>query len=387
MLDQVAAAFERQDYPTASALIKELLKRSPNDPWVQFYVGRLQEVSGKPKAAEEIYRKLLQLGANPKLVSQARQGLGRLGTVQREQQKQSQTAAGQSGLPQGLPPARTAARSRSRSAIAPIEVSQDSLGFMVLEAIAEADRAAAIQRFCQVMQIDAYTARGLLPSRGWRLYRTALATELDGWGEALQAADIPVFWATLADLDAINLFQVHYFQAGSPQAVAVCQNEADQVGAIAFNWAEVSARVEGVLPLFSPMVEVGYRDRLEWKESIADYAHFCDLHLPKRNSILRIHDGKYDFQRSTVAKSSQGTVRQHWNELKTWLNNQHSCAIASDFTRFADTTVDFAESLSHLKPHTCLPRAADYYLDAAFHLYSALTFLKSRSPHQTSSSA
>ncbi|PZV15213.1 MAG: hypothetical protein DCF22_07540 [Leptolyngbya sp.] len=40
MLDQVAAALERQDYQTAAQLLKELLKRSPQDPWVQLYVGR-----------------------------------------------------------------------------------------------------------------------------------------------------------------------------------------------------------------------------------------------------------------------------------------------------------------------------------------------------------
>jgi len=78
MLEQVAAAFERQDYRTAAELLKQMLQKSPQDPWVQFYLGRLHEVSGKLEAAENVYRQLLQSAINSKILAQARQGLQRL---------------------------------------------------------------------------------------------------------------------------------------------------------------------------------------------------------------------------------------------------------------------------------------------------------------------
>jgi tetratricopeptide (TPR) repeat protein len=371
MLDQISAALDRQDYQAAHQLIKEMLKRSPDDPWLQFYLGRLYEVSGKPKAAEDIYRKLLQLSTHAKLVSQVRQGLERLGAVKKKTAiRRPETASrGQTPGKRTISPSLSAASDILSAPHSP-------LGFMVLPGIAGEARTAAIQTFCQVMQLDAYTVRGLLPSHGWRLYRTAPVHELRAWGEALQTGGVPVLWASLPELAAVKVFQVHYFQELSPQAIAVCQNDADQVGEIAFDWTEITHRVEGVLPLFSPVVDLGYRDQLEWKESIVDYAHICDLHLPKRNCILRLQDRKYNFQRSAIAQSAYETVRQHWNRLLTELSDRQPCPVSSEFARFADTTGDFAEPLSRLNPQISLSRAADCYLDSAFHLYSLLTFLK-----------
>ena len=79
MLDQVAAAFDRQDYSTAARLLKELMQQSPENPWVQFYRARLQEVSGQVERAEQIYRQLLREVNNPKLVLQVRQGTATAG--------------------------------------------------------------------------------------------------------------------------------------------------------------------------------------------------------------------------------------------------------------------------------------------------------------------
>ena len=58
MIEQVAIAFEHKDYQTAAKLLKQLRKESPDNPWVQFYLGRLHEVSGKHQDAEKIYRQL-----------------------------------------------------------------------------------------------------------------------------------------------------------------------------------------------------------------------------------------------------------------------------------------------------------------------------------------
>ncbi|MHC5826408.1 MAG: tetratricopeptide repeat protein, partial [Nostoc sp.] len=56
MIEQVAIAFDHKDYQTAAKLLKQLQKESPENPWVQYYLGRLDEVSEKRQEAEKIYR-------------------------------------------------------------------------------------------------------------------------------------------------------------------------------------------------------------------------------------------------------------------------------------------------------------------------------------------
>lgn len=358
MLDQVMAAFERQDYPAAAQLLRELVKQSPDDPWVKLYMGRLQEVSGKPKVAAEIYRQLLRTSTHPKLVSQARQGLQRLDATGSDRQ-QSQPVATPKLVMQK-----------------PVDFTQD-VGFLVLEAIASEARMELGQRFAHILHTDPYTARGILPGRGWRLYRVGEISELEAFGQALRQAEIPAFWASIAEIQAIQVFQVSYVRSLQPQVEVVCQNQANQVGVLTFAWSEVAQRVEGLLPLFSQVVDLGYRDQLEWKEHVEDYAHFCDLHLPKRRSILRIHDGKYDFRQGVTANSQRDTTRQRWNELIALLSQQlPQTAVWSDFAPFVETVGDFATPLQRLKSHVHLPRSSDRDVDPAFHLYSCLAFLR-----------
>ncbi len=352
MLDQVAAAFERQDYRAAAQLLQELQQQSPQDPWVQFYQARLQEVAGKPEAAEQIYRQLLRDCPNPKLMSQARQGLQRLETAENEQRQQA-------------------------IAQAVTNPTNQEPGFLVLEAIAPEIRNAAVQTFSQIMKVDAYTARGLLPSRGWRLYRTGPVGELGVYGQELRNAGIPVFWAALPDLQKIKVFQVKYFQVLTPKPTVVCLDETNQLGALTFDWTEVAQRVEGLLPLFSQVVDLGYRDRLEWKEHVEDYAHFCDLHLPQRRCILRLYDDKYDFHQGVSAQTQHDTIRQHWNDLKLFLDQQLAQRpLWSEFIVFAETVSDFDSAIGRLKSHMPIPRASDCSMDSAFHLYSSLAFLQ-----------
>lgn len=355
MLDQVIAAFEQQDYQTAAQLLRELVKQSPNDPWVKLYLGRLQEVSGKPKAAEEIYRQLLQSTTNSKLISQARQGLQRLAASVKDQRQQA-------------------------IAQATATPADQELGFLILEAVSTQQRQELAQRMATLIHTDAYTARGLLPSRGWRLYRTGTIGELTLFGQELRQAGIGAFWGALSHLQRIEVYQVHYFQSLQPRVSVVCQSPTKQVGVLTFDWADVQQRVEGLLPLFSQVVDLGYRDRLEWKEHIEDYAHFCDLHLPQRRCILRLHDDRYNFQQGITAHREHETLRQRWNELISILDSKTaSCSVQSDFTPFAESVVDFIPSLERLQPHIYLPRASDCYLDPAFHLYSCLAFLKLQS--------
>lgn len=359
MLDDVAAAFDRRDYPTAARLLKTLLKQSPEDPWVQLYLGRLREASNQLDEAEAVYRQLLRHVTHPRLATLVRQGIQRVETTQRAQRQQA-------------------------IAQATADPANSDLGFLVLEAVTGDARDRAISSLARVMKVDAYTARLLLPNRGWRLYRTGAIGELQVYGKALQATAIPTLWASVTELSKIQVFHVNYLQAIAPKVTLVCQNEHEQLGSISFEWSEVSQRVEGLLPVFEQVLALGYRDRLERKEKTQDYAQFCDLHLPKRRCILRFHDSHYNFhqgvavlpQQALVDELDRHTIRTNWNGLMNLLDRQlPDTLVWSDFTTFAETAADFAAPLSRLKAHVHLLRQTDTFWDPAFHLYSTLIFL------------
>lgn len=360
MIDQVAAAFNQGDYRTAAHLLQDLQAQSPEDPWVQFYVGRLQEVSGELEAAIATYRHLLREFPNSKLATQARQGLQRVQALEKAQRQQAIAAAKSD-------PANTGS------------------GFLVLESITGEARLAVAQSLARIIKLDPYTAQAQLPSRGWRLYRTGPLAELQVYGQELLNAGIPVFWVPLAAIEKIRVFRVNHFQAVTPQVVAVCQNEMNQLGSIAFNWSEVARRVEGLLPIFEKVVDLDVRLKLQRKEQTQDYAHFCDLHLPDRQCILRICDSNYQFQQGVdfsrrqndVPSMMQTTVRLNWNNLLKFFNqNLPSTPVWSDFTPFAETALEQLDLAPKFKPHIDLFRRAETSWDSAFQLYSGLVFLK-----------
>lgn len=354
MIEQVAIAFDDKDYQTAAKLLKQLLKESPENPWVQYYLGRLHEVSQKRQDAEKIYRQLLRDTTNTKIVTLARQGLRRLQEIEQEERQ----------------------RAISQATAQP---DNTELGILVLEPLSTEIKTEASRKFAQIMQLDPYTARLILPSRGWRLYRTGQVGELKFYGKQLQQAGIPCFWATIAQIQQIQVYQVKHFQESTPQATVVCRNEANQLGSLSFNWSEVTAIVVGLLPIFEQVIDVDSRHQLEWKTKTQDYAQFCDLHLPSRSCILRLYDNGYEFQQGLeiIPQANQNTIRINWNGLSSWIDEQlPQVKIWSDFTSFADTTLDQTEMLGHIKSHIHVFRRKQTNWDSAFHLYSGLIFVK-----------
>ena len=372
MIDQVADAFERQDYRTAARLLKQLIKQEPKNPWVQLYVGRLHEATGKLESAETVYRQLLRGTTISKIISQARQGLKRIETREQEQRQKA-------------------------LAEATSDPNSGELGLLVLEPIAAAAKTEAVPKFARIMQIDAYSARLQLPTRGWRLYRTGPVGELNFYVSSLRDLSIPCFCATVADIKKINVFNVHYFDEASQisQGTVVCQNEQGLLGSLTFNWSEITQRVEGLLPLFDEVVDRDARGNLQRKTQTLDYVQFCDLHLPGRNSILRLGDRNYQFQQGITLSSKPlqqpqlrlqapslepGTTRNNWNNLLDFLNQKlPQVPACSDFKTFAETAIDFREMLSHLPSHIDLFRRKETPWDPAFQLYSGLVFLKNSS--------
>jgi hypothetical protein len=354
MIEQVAIAFEQKDYQTAAKLLKQLLVESPEHPWVQYYLGRLHEVSGKRQDAEKVYRQLLRDTRNSRIVTLARQGLRRLQEIELEERQRAISQATAEG-------------------------NNTELGVLILEPLSNELKTEASRKFAQIMQLDPYTARLVLPSRGWRLYRTGQVGELKFYGKQLQQAGIPCFWATIAQIQQIQVYHVKYFQESTPQATVVCLNETNQLGSLSFDWSEVTARVVGLLPIFEEVVDRDVRGKLERKTQTQDYAQFCDLHLPGRRCILRLDDSGYEFQQGLeiIPQASQNTIRINWNSLSSWINQQlPQVKIWSDFTSFADTTLDQTEMLGHIKSHIHLLRREETNWDSAFHLYSGLVFVK-----------
>jgi hypothetical protein len=354
MLDQVAIAFDRKDYHTAAKLLKQLLKEENDNPWVQFYVARLHEVSRKRQDAEKIYRQLLRSATNAKIITQARQGLQRLQEIEQEER---QTAIAQ----------------------ATSDPNNTDIGILILEPLNNELKTIAAQKFAKIMQLDPYTARLVLPSRGWRLYRTGAIGELKFYGEQLRKAEIPCFWARIADIQKIQVFQVKHFQESSTQATVVCRNQLNTLGSLTFKWSEVKARVIGLLPIFEEVVDLNPRRKLERKTQTQDYAHFCDLHLPGRSCILRLYDNGYEFDQGVeiTPQISQSTIRINWNSLLNWMEQQlPKVKLWSDFTPFGETVLDQTEMLGQIQSHIHLFRREKTNWDPAFHLYSGLAFTK-----------
>lgn len=355
MIDQVATAFASEDYRTAAKLMKQLLKESPENPWVQFYLGKLQEVSGKHQDAEKMYLQLLRSTTNSKILAQARQGVKRVQDIKQEEAKQ---------------------------AIAQVKANpiNNEIGVLILEPISNEFKTKIAPKFAEIMQIDPYTARLTIPSRGWRMYRSGGIAELQYYGQQLQNAGIPCFWAKLADVEKIQVFQVHYFAESSPQGTVVCRNASNQMGSLSFNWSEVKQKVLGLIPIFEEVVDRDVRGKLERKTQIQDYFHFCDLHLPSRHCILRIYDNAYEFQQgiALAPQASQNTIRINWNSLLNWIQEKSpQSQVWSEFTTFAETVLEQKELLHKIPSHMHIFRRETTTWDPAFQLYSGLAFVRS----------
>ncbi|MBW4493797.1 MAG: tetratricopeptide repeat protein [Oscillatoria princeps RMCB-10] len=365
-IEKIAAAFDRKDYREAAQLVSALLNQSPQNPWGQVYLGRLHEVSGKLEAAESVYRQLLRNALNPKIADQARQGLQRLEATVK--QKREKAIAQAKTDPQNAEP-----------------------GVLIIEPVSAETKAEAAKHFARIMELDPYTARLQIPTRNWRLYRTGTMAELGVYVAELQLAGIPAFCVSLAKSQQIRVFRVSYFQSVSSQATAVCKDESDQSGQINFNWSEITQRVEGLLPIFKKYAEFDIlHDQVEYKEQTHDYAHICDLHLPRRRCILRLLDQTYEFQQGVPLTPAQqvpgrgegvtantSSFSSNWNSLLDFLNRQlPEVKVWSDFTPFAEAVLNRADLLRPIKPSIDVFRRTESNWDPAFEFYSRLVFLR-----------
>lgn len=373
MFKEIAEALDRQDYQTAARLVNDFQTLENDNPWLKFYQARLNEIKGEIGLAGQEYRKMLQVSTNPQLIAQIRQGIARLEAIERvevEQQQQQRQAA--------LAKAKTNPSNRE-------------MGLLILEPVANEEKQPLAQKFAQIFKIDAYSARLQIPSRSWRLYRIGAMAELDVYVHDLRKEGIPCFCQPIKAINQPRVYLARYFQTIQPEATLVYQSSPSDLSAsITFDWSEVTAVVEGILPIFGECVDMDVRRNQVRKISILDYAQIIDLHLKKQDLIIRICDRNYHFQAGITfsdhqqSRERQTTNRDNWNHFASYLKQQLAAVpLWSDFAPFAETTADFYELLPMVNPHLDLLRIEDTYWDTAFQLYSALIFLEKTPPTAT----
>ena len=356
MLERVIEAIERRDFQRANRLLQELKQQDADNPWLPFYLARLEEVSGNLAVAEQGYREILRHATHAKIMAQARQGIERLAQIEQQE--------------------REYARDRALA-----EPGSQELGVLILQPIETALKQNAAQKFAKIMNLDPYIARLHLPTRAWRLYRTGTMGELRFYTSALNEAEIPGFCLPINQINQIKVYKVRYFDSKVPQATVVCQRRKEQLETISFDWSQVSQRIDALLPIFEQCLDRDPLGKLIRKTQIQDYAKLCDLHLPKSNAIIRLCDRVYQFQQgvsfSERQKSTDGqiTISENWNHLMQFVQQQlPKIPIWSDFNMFALPAMDFPDTLKLIEPHIDLLRREESGWDNAFQLYSGLIF-------------
>ncbi len=357
MLEAIADAIESKDYRTATQLLKPLVKESPEDPWVRFYVAQVHEGSKNTEKAEKLYRQLLKTATNKKIISGARQGLQR---IQRQEQEARQSAIAQATTQGG----RTA------------------LGGLIIEPLSNEAKTNVVPSFARMMQLDPYAARLLLPTRGWRFYRTGEIGALQVYTNELKAIGIPSFCAALEDLATIPVFQVRELTMSNGIFTAQPSATASGSQPLHFQAQDVRACIEGALPIFESVVDVNRLKKEQYvrKEQIKDYIKVLDLHLP--DQILRLYATTYQYDRQDSLESRYASTPQRWTQLLNHLQEVLPEIVGSDrFKQFAATVLDQEDFLRKIQPHVELSNASAlvFHDDAppwheAFHLYSTLQF-------------
>jgi hypothetical protein len=354
METQVAAALEARDYQQAARLLKQWQAIAPKNPMLRLYVAQVQERTDRLEAAEKTYLNLLKQTPSGKIMAQARAGLGRIQHRQKEQQKEQKT--------QALEQARSIAGA-------------DELAILAIASPPNSDRPQAIKTVASTFGLDLYSARLKIPASGFRLYRTGPWGEISYYAKTLQQAHMPALSAKFKDIKALQVFQVCYFESISPSPAVVCKNAAGQQGKLQFDWSEVAQQVSAQLPIFEQVIDLGPWGKLVHREEVQDYTQVVDLHLAKRNVVLRVCDRLYQYQKGiSLASPAELNSRIQWNHLLSQINPSISATHHNDFTRFGEGALEFINQLPPLSPHLDIDRRAPSHWDQAFHLYSSLCY-------------
>lgn len=356
MLDKIALALEQNDLDAADRALQSLSETDAQTPRAGLYRAQIFERRQRLEEARAQYLQLLRDTTNSKIISQARQGIARLDALEAD-------------------------RRQSAIATAMSEPGGKEPGVLVLAEIDPELRPTAAKHLANIMQIDPYSARLQLPSRGWRLYRAGAMGELQFYVRELTAGEIPCFCQPLAAIAPIQVLPVRSLQLANETAIAFEYLAGDRkLEEIVVERSQITQQVIGLLPLFESVVDLDKNRKLVRKTQTADYAQFIDLHVPERQMILRLCDRSYDFRGDRLPPDvpEPSTLRQKWNALVAFLAAQLPHAPVWDrFTPFAEAAIDFQELLAGIAPHVEIERQQPSSWDTAFQLYSTLVYLRS----------
>jgi Tetratricopeptide repeat len=360
MLEQVEAALQRRDYRTASNILTKMAEKQPNDFQVKLYSGKLQEATNQLEDAEQIYRQLMQDDlVDPKILQAARQGIKRIRAARSAKIE-------------------TLRKSATQDFIANESKTDDpAAGMLILEPVAAAEKTAMALKFAQIMKIDPYNARLLLPSRSSRVYRTGNMGEMSFYEHLLQASGIPAFALSINQLNQPEIIQVKSIESFRPKARITALNGYGTDFSRSYHWSEVKTVVQGLIPIFEEITETTAattKTKVQYKSQILDYVQVWDLHLPRIQVILRICSQNYAF---ALGEKKAGIVsnRENWQRLIEKIrehipNIQHW----NEFTPFAETALDYPDTLEKMPAHLQLVRRQPSNWDQAFQLYSGAIF-------------
>ncbi len=350
----VAAALKMSDYQQAAKLLKQWQATDPQNPMLRLFAAQLQERTNHLESAEKNYIKLLRQTPNGKIKAQARAGISRI-----QQQRKCEKIA-------DLDQARQVEGGNALAVLAiapPLPEQRDQ----------------AIGHFAKVWNLDTYSARLKVPTSGCRLYRVGPWGEIGYFAQALQP-HTPTLKAKVSDVKAIQTVQICYFESLTPQPSVICKRPDGHLGKISFEWSEVTQRISGQLPIFEQVVDLGNWGRTVHKEKVQDYTQVVDLHLTSRKIVLRLCDRLYQYQQG-ISLTPQGELnsRIQWNQLLKHLNQSLKSLHQNQFSQFGQAALEFTPLLPPIPAHLDLDRRAPSDWDLAFHLYSSLYYLNSKS--------
>ena len=349
---QVVAALEVRDYKQVTRLLKQWQTTEPQNPLLRLYAAQLQEKTNRLDTAEKNYLKLLKQTPSRKVMNQARAGLQR---VQKNKAAQKAKALEQSRSVEG----------GSEPAV------------LAIAAPLASNHQRAVEGLSQVLNLDTYTARLKVPQAGFRLHRFGPWGEISYYRKALQQANVPTLSAKINDIKSLQIFQICYFEALSPQPIVICKNVEGQLGKIAFDWSEINQQVIGQLPIFEQVVDLGPWGKTKHKEQVQDYAQVRDFHLLGRQIVLRLCDRLYKYREGTpLSAQPEINSRILWNQLLAKIDSAIKSPQHREFTRFGEGALEFIKILPLIEPYLDIDRRSPSDWDTAFHLYSGLCYLQ-----------
>ncbi len=375
MLNSLLSALRDEDFQTAAAYLEALRAQEPESPWVTFGTARLHEAEARWEEAVTLYRQLLRQASNSKLIVRARQGIERIEKQQAERHAAAVAEARNSG--------------------------NTNPGILVLRAISPANRQGAAQCLAKVIDIDAYTARLQLPSRGLRPIRLGPLGELAYFARSLQAEAVPCFCCSEATISELQVFSALALEVEGERAIARDSSGRE----LAFARAAVTARVLGEIPIAGEIVKIDPRAEIKTSRQTdtLDYIHLCDLHLPAQKTIVRLCDRYGELAAGDRGEKTSGAIdrdaltRDKWSRLLATVAEfiPETAPVCDDFDSFAgavkdaigfykfliglDARIDIApERLSIVDTADPSRQKQGQLWEAAYMFYSALVMLSDR---------